>query len=83
MFTANGGNANAGWYDSEVTDELLAAMDMSEFETNRCSIAFNGDVSDDILSQVVLPEPNSVSVMTGATYNNCSITFAMNMLYKN
>ena len=56
---------------------------MSEFGTNRSSSAFNGDASDDVLSRIVLPEPNSLNVMTGATFNNCSITFAINMRYKN
>ena len=37
LFTDNGGNGNAEWYDSEVINELLAATNMSEFQTNRSS----------------------------------------------
>ena len=83
LFTDNRGNRNAEWYDSEVPNELVTAIDRSKFETNRCLSAFNGNVSDDILPQIVLPEPNSIIVMTEATFNNCSITFAMNIPYKN
>ena len=65
LFADNGGNGNAEWYDSEVLNELLAGFDISESETNRCSSAFNGGVSDDILSQIVLPEPSCVNVIGG------------------